>query len=271
MSLFTLLCSLLLVCANIRAETNSDANSIPSDLQAMILNDIKAHRLSAEAGDINAMVQLADDYSISYPPDEAQSLKWYMQAAELGNSEAMLKLGNIFHEKKLINKAKDWYEKAASAGNAEAMFKLSTIYLNGDLPKDEFKSLDWLQKSGINGERFAMFLLGNHFLFGTNPLLPKDIDKAIEWLTKAANKNNLSAIFQLASIYTNGVYIQKNEELAQIWANKAKQQGDPSAECMLNQQIKFAKEPPMAGIQTVKYLNACNPNLVRQIEAEANK
>lgn len=269
---FLIFSALLLICSNTNAETNSAATiKYSSDMQTMILNDIKEHRLSAEAGNVNAMIQLAEDYTISDPPDETQTLKWYMKAAELGNSEAMFQLADILYEKKSINNAKEWYEKAASAGNSEAMYRLSAMYSNGDLAKDEIKSLDWLQKSAISGNSFTMYLLGNYFLFGTNPLLPKDTTKAIEWLTKAANKNNLSAIFQLASAYTNGIHIQKDEALAQIWTKKALEQGGPSAACNLNQQIKFEKEPPMGGIQAVKFLNACNPAFVNQIEAETRQ
>ncbi len=65
---------------------------------------------------------------------------WYLQAAEQGMSDAMVKLANCYKKgfgvEQSLAKAKEWYEKAAIAGNGEGMINLGDIYRDGIMYKD---------------------------------------------------------------------------------------------------------------------------------------
>ncbi len=61
-----------------------------------------------------------------------EALKWYLSAAKLGDSDAMLMLGWIYYEGKLSNgidikKAKYWFLKAADMGVDEAIEMLHLL------------------------------------------------------------------------------------------------------------------------------------------------
>ena len=55
-----------------------------------------------------------------------KAIDWYMKAANMGNSSAMLKIGLIYNEKKFFQEAIKWYTKAAEFGNttAESLLKM---------------------------------------------------------------------------------------------------------------------------------------------------
>jgi TPR repeat protein len=66
-------------------------------------------------------------------------------AADIGNSEAQVKLAAMFLEGKGTapdpNAARDWYEKAAEQGEPGAHYGLALIYLEGNcVPKDRVEA-----------------------------------------------------------------------------------------------------------------------------------
>ena len=104
--------------------------------------------------------------------DIAQALQWYHKAAEAGNVEAMLELADFYRDTEgWVNEdangiegdateAAKWYRKAAEAGNIEAQLNLADLYRDGrGVEKDLAEMVKWYRKAAEQGYEYAMFQL----------------------------------------------------------------------------------------------------------------
>ena len=105
--------------------------------------------------------------------DPGDALKWFLAAANQGQTEAMVMAGNML----------------ASGRGAAAP----------DLPS----AVTWFTKASDNGDREGMFALGECLLFGKG--VEKDPKRAIELLNAAAVLNNVRALDRLGTVYRKGV------------------------------------------------------------------
>jgi len=84
--------------------------------------------------------------------DYRSALNVWMPAAEAGEAEAQVNVGEIF-ERGLggvpnYEAAKIWYEKAAAQGNTRAQFNLGTLYEQGlGVPLDRVTALNWYRRA----------------------------------------------------------------------------------------------------------------------------
>lgn len=105
--------------------------------------------------ELKAVAQkISGNDSSEYKQDELNDL---MKAANQGNAEAQLKVGNIYHKRRNTKDAAKWYKKAANQGNAEAQLYLGFYYLTGavGLEPDHTESQKWFQKACDNGNEKA--------------------------------------------------------------------------------------------------------------------
>lgn len=65
-------------------------------------------------------------------PDIEGAISWYEKAAELGNSTAMVNLGNVYEARGELRKAFDWYRDAAAAGDNNGRFNMGMMYFRGE-------------------------------------------------------------------------------------------------------------------------------------------
>lgn len=65
----------------------------------------------------------------------AQAKKWFLQAANLGNSKAMYEMGELYYYGNSLQvdykTAASWYQKAADCGEYRALYDLGFCYGNG--------------------------------------------------------------------------------------------------------------------------------------------
>lgn len=93
-----------------------------------------------ESGNAEKMMALAEMYCSSYGvgeeqllPDFDKAVEWYTKAADLGNTDAMNALGDMYKFAMLyggeqdLDKAMEWYQKAADLGNEEAQTSLESL------------------------------------------------------------------------------------------------------------------------------------------------
>jgi TPR repeat protein len=78
----------------------------------------------------------------------AVAIKWYGRAAERGNADAQVNLGNIYTNGTSVVQdyaaATSWYRKAAAQGNAEAQYNLGVVYTEGlGVPRDYAAAASW--------------------------------------------------------------------------------------------------------------------------------
>ena len=136
----------------------------------------------------------------AYNEDEdfALGYKYYKEAADLGNTTAMMNIGYIYEDSKFMprsyKKAFDWFKKAAECGNVVAMRRVADSYkrgiLDGDtcvLDKNNKKAIEWYQKAAETGSIRSMWYLSRIYEKGYLDL-NRDREKALEWYNKAFNK-----------------------------------------------------------------------------------
>lgn len=84
--------------------------------------------------------------------DQEKAEKWYRKIAEMGNSTyTMVKLADIYLEKKQGSVAESWHLKAAEKNDADAMLKLGTLLKNNKKLK---KAKGWIDKANkINSSK----------------------------------------------------------------------------------------------------------------------
>lgn len=89
---------------------------------------------AADKGDNLACVMLAKTYDNWNHKDEEKKIFWHKRAAELGNSDSMLFLGEYYKkagDKQDLSLAKQYLEKAALTGNSDMKLKVAKAF---DIP-----------------------------------------------------------------------------------------------------------------------------------------
>ncbi len=138
-----------------------------------------------------------------------------------------------------------WLKKAA-AGDVDAQFVMGDGYLHGrmNLPKDGRRAVEWLSKAAAHGHADAQFELGKLDYFGAPGVAP-NAQESVGWLRKAEaqpglkSKQRSFAQMLLATCFTTGQGVAKDDVEAARWFRKAAESGDHLAEyrlglCYLN-------------------------------------
>ena len=85
--------------------------------------------------------------------DMEVAFKTYLQAAEMGNVEAMHKVGQAYLYKHQgapfdLKKSAEWYEKAAKGGRIPSRMMLSQCYLAGaGVPESDETAKQWMERA----------------------------------------------------------------------------------------------------------------------------
>lgn len=85
--------------------------------------------------------------------DMEAAFKTYLQAAEMGDTEAMHKVGQAYLYKHKgapfdLKKSAEWYEKAAKGGYIPSMMMLSQCYLAGaGVPESDEIAKQWMERA----------------------------------------------------------------------------------------------------------------------------
>ena len=136
------------------------------------------------------------------PQDKKKAIELLQKAAEMGNTDAMNKLGVCHYEKgdgvsQDKKKATELFLKASDMGNTSAMVYLGTCYdKGGNVSPDKKKAIELFQRASSMGDTDAMFILGACYMIGDR--VPQDKKKAIELYQKAAGMGSTQAIVCLA-------------------------------------------------------------------------
>ena len=128
--------------------------------------DVAFLRVSAEAGNQNAILLLADccqnGWGMEADPEAAFS--WFMKAAEAGDPQGMLAISNCYHDG--IGTAVDpeqsflWDIRAAEANHPAGMLNVGICYENGfGTQADPQQAVIWYQKSAEAGYDLGIYNL----------------------------------------------------------------------------------------------------------------
>jgi TPR repeat protein len=212
----------------------------------------------AEAGQPEAYVWLASLYraGLGTPQDTEQGLRWYREAAALGDSFAIERVAEItaeteaeaataaalaqFTVEELLGYAATklnegdrtlairTYQVAADQGSAEAWYKLGVLAEDYEPqnPKN-IKALEYWQNAADLEYLDAKVRLAQSYRrgdFGTQ----KHIDKAIAMLIKASDQGSVGAASELGYLYASDD-VPTNHVESFKWLKKAAELGDVNA------------------------------------------
>lgn len=166
------------------------ANVVASPAAA---NPVLALQRSAEAGDVNAMVRLADAYrdgTGGMERNRALALQWYVKAAERDNIGSMTEAAyghlQAWGGQRNEAEAARWYRRAAEKGDATGAYWLSEFHRQGwgGVAQSPAEMLRWLQVAARAGHPGAMRDLGAAFEQGQGVVA--DRAQALNWYRQAA-------------------------------------------------------------------------------------
>jgi len=170
-----------------------------------------------------------------------QAKTFFLQAAEKGNTMAMVNLGKIEIE---INENEatgwEWYIKAAELGNTKAMGFIAYIYTSGNevIAKDYDNAEKWYVKAAEKGDADAMLDLVDFYSYKRpsnisarmwNDKAKRKIKEVVERELNAAVKGDITAINQIAFRYQYGKGVEKDANQALQWYLKAAENGNSNA------------------------------------------
>lgn len=171
------------------------------------------------------MIWSDDDYSDSIPLLE--------RAAEMGHSEAMILLTEIYARGQEHHEDKDklvyWMERAANAGHSKGQYHFAKMHINGyGVERDMDKAGVWMLAAAKNGYRDAQYEFGIARFRG---LLGQDENKqdAIEWIKAAARSEHAAAYGFLGMAYLLGDPVAKDTDAAYSLFVQAASLGDTDA------------------------------------------
>ena len=191
-------------------------------------------KTSAEAGNVDAMLLLADSYmkGLGTDADPAAGFDWYRQSALAGSTQGMIALSNCYMNgtgtEKDLEQAFQWDMKAAEANDPAGMLNVGACYEDGlGTAKDSKKALQWYHRAAEAGYDIAMFNLARCYRDG----IGTDADRAqvFYWMGKLAETGNLDGMYNLAMMYQYAYGTEENPRQAYLWYRKAAEGGSPEA------------------------------------------
>ena len=196
--------------------------------------DVEFLRISAEAGNTDAIVYLADCYlkGLGTGKDEEAAFMWYLKGAEAGDTVCMTGTANCYLNgwgtEADLEKSFYWDMKAAEAGSPEAISNVAICYEGGlGTEKNEAEALRWYERSAQSGYELGMYNLARCYMsgIGTDP----DPEQALVWIKKLAESGNSYGMYNLGLMYQNGLGTETDLEQAYLWYLKAALAGDGDA------------------------------------------
>lgn len=194
------------------------------------------YKKAAEVEDAEGLFNLARFYDNGTigRGEEARRLAmgYYRKSANMGHPEALYQLAKFYNTKedatRDMGQAVQLYRNSAHLGFAPAQLELGILYELGNfLPQNDANAAAWYTKAALQGLDTAQYLLAGMFLEGRG--VPKDMEKAIQLYEAAAFQNLVDAQFDLGILYITSDAPYFNQKKAELWFQKAADNGDMNA------------------------------------------
>lgn len=165
-------------------------------------------------------------------PSDYDAFEQMKRAAELGWREAQFALGTMYFAGRGTGQdeaaALQSFRQAADQGQTEAMFSAGRILLSKSDPEQRREGLGLMGRAIENGHIQATLMLAT--AYGRGSLgMPKDEAKAEALLKPGAERGEADCQFVLASLYKFGETFASRRDEAQVWLQRAAEQGQPKA------------------------------------------
>lgn len=212
-----------------KAKPSEDANKLYEEAcKTAGTKRIMLLQKAADAGSLEAMFDLADDYSEGncIGKNLTLAIKWLKKSADGGYTRAQYALGTLFINPKenIVEQnfalAEKYLMLAAEKGDLDSQDVLAYLYLQTE---DYSKALMWGRKSAQLGKPFGCFVLGS--LYNQGLEVEENKIESLKWYEAAANAGDADAQNIVGNIYTDADYIEHDYKKAFENYNKAAAQG----------------------------------------------
>lgn len=248
---------------------------------SFIVENIETIKVLAQKGDADALNNLGICYEYGlagFPQSDAEAAKWFMKAAELGQSIAQVNLAYCYEKGRGVDqnyeKAFEWYYKAAKQGDDEAQTAVGIFLQHGKgIKRNYVEAFEWFTKAAEQGNDRAHLHLGAFYYDGLG--VKRNYKIAVKFFKIAAEQGSVYAQFNLGLCYERGHGVTKNYKKALEWYRKAAEQGDNDAEeatkrieVLLSkeesQKINFSTRQKLNGIYYSRVIPLGNNYIVRK-------
>ena len=191
-------------------------------------------QVSAEAGNVDAMLLLADCYQKGWgvEADPEACFSWYLKAAQSGNTQAMTGVANCYMNGTgtAVDPAQvfAWNLRAAEAGDTSGMLNAASCYEDGyGVEADPEKAFYWYEKAANAGYDLAMYQLARCCRSGIGTAA--DPTQAFYWMKKLGESGNAEGMYNTGLMYQFGYGTPEDPRQAYLWYRKAAEAGDGDA------------------------------------------
>ncbi|MBN3059413.1 sel1 repeat family protein [Pectobacterium versatile] len=169
--------------------------------------------------------------------EKTQGERFFSQALEMAkkddNPEIQARVGYAYMEgkdtKQNIDQAIYWFKKSSERGNKDASLALYVIYSGMFKKEYENKNLmiHYIKNAARQGDGGSQGLLAT--LYSKGDLVPKDDIQAFEWNKKACSQDDVESCFNLANMFAIGQGTDKSLVAAYVLFNKSARLGKDDA------------------------------------------
>ena len=147
---------------------------------------------SAEKGTVRDMVRAGHYYRTGFGVhrDWNQAVRWYTQAAQMGDANAAYWAGKLYLEKQRYGEARAWFARSVgmSLEQVQASWELGQLYLHGlGVAQDRNRAAAHLFNAAAFGHAPAQYELAQLMLEQGNQ------ESAAHWLWRAAEQHHEAA------------------------------------------------------------------------------
>ena len=149
-------------------------------------------------------------------------------------ADEALKRGEAAYEKQDYAEAMRWYRVAADQGNPQAQVQIGNLYTDGQgVAQDYGEAMGWFQKAAVQGNYEAQNNIGWFYLSAWG--VTQDYGEAMRWFRLAADQGNEIAQRNIAMMYVQGLGVPADKDEAIRWFKKAAAAGDDESKDALKQ------------------------------------
>lgn len=167
--------------------------------------------------------------------DAQKGFQYYMKGAEYSEANCLTAIAQCYYYghavKEDAKNAMKWFQKAANAGDRNAYFFIGCIYYYGEgVPENNKLAWNWFSKGYEMVYSSCAFMLGTMCLEGNAPEgEEKDTVKYFEESAFLGGNRGEEAMLKLYDIYTEGTLVDRDEEKAMTWLQRAANMKNPKA------------------------------------------
>ena len=174
---------------------------------------IELYKTAGSQGLPSACRFLAEHFRTTTPPDTAQSVHWLEILGDLGDTQSISRLvdiysGNLasegYYPEKNAEKLEEWSKALANKGELKGLESYANCFLQKG---DTTQAIIWLEKAIEQESLPAYKELANIYTSNGSNQAP---ERAFEYAAKAAEKGDKDCLYLLGNMYRSGFGCQKD-------------------------------------------------------------